>query len=292
MASPDWPHFPSLTALRAFEATARLEGFSAAARVLNVTHAAVAQQVRALEAELGAELVFREGRRMSLTATGTKLAAALSESFRAIETAVNEVKAVQPGAPLRVTMTPAFAAQWLMPRLGTFWADHPDVPLSLHPDKRVIDLRREGIDLAIRFGDGKWPGLQADYLTSAKYIIVGAPNLLEGRTALTKAEMSAMPWVIEQDWPEALAWLRGFGLKPDVMQITYIPTEELALSAARQGYGLHVESAALVEEDLQYGDLVALGELKDDSLAYYLVTRPGPQKPELKTFVKWLKSQV
>ena len=292
MASPDWPHFPSLTALRAFEATARLEGFSAAARVLNVTHAAVAQQVRSLEAELGAELVFREGRRMSLTATGTKLAAALSESFRAIETAVNEVKAVQPGAPLRVTMTPAFAAQWLMPRLGTFWADHPDVPLSLHPDKRVIDLRREGIDLAIRFGDGKWPGLQADYLTSAKYIIVGAPNLLEGRTALTKAEMSAMPWVIEQDWPEALAWLRGFGLKPDVMQITYIPTEELALSAARQGYGLHVESAALVEEDLQYGDLVALGELKDDSLAYYLVTRPGPQKPELKTFVKWLKSQV
>ncbi len=292
MANPDWPHFPSLTALRAFEATARLEGFSAAARVLNVTHAAVAQQVRSLEAELGAELVFREGRRMSLTATGTKLAATLSESFRAIETAVNEVKAVQPGAPLRVTMTPAFAAQWLMPRLGTFWADHPDVPLSLHPDKRVIDLRREGIDLAIRFGDGKWPGLQADYLTSAKYIIVGAPNLLGGRTALTKAEMSAMPWVIEQDWPEALAWLRGFGLKPDVMQITYIPTEELALSAARQGYGLHVESAALVEEDLQYGDLVALGELQDDSLAYYLVTRPGPQKPELKTFVKWLKSRV
>ena len=292
MANPDWPRFPSLTALRAFEATARLEGFSAAARVLNVTHAAVAQQVRALEEELGAELVYREGRRMSLTATGAKLATALSESFRNIEAAVNEVKAVQPGAPLRVTMTPAFAAQWLMPRLGAFWADHPDVPLSLHPDKRVNDLRRDGLDLAIRFGDGKWPGVTAEYLTSAHYIIVGAPELLGGRKELTKAEMSAMPWVIEQDWPEAMAWLRGFGLKPDVMQITYIPTEELALSAARQGYGLHVESAALVEEDLQYGDLIALGELKDDSLAYYLVTRPGPQKPELKTFVKWLKSRV
>ena len=292
MASPDWPRFPSLTALRAFEATARLEGFSAAARVLNVTHAAVAQQVRALEEDLGAELVFREGRRMSLTATGAKLAAALGDGFRTIEAALNDVRAVQPGAPLRVTMTPAFAAQWLMPRLGSFWADHPDVPLSLHPDKRVIDLRREAIDLAIRFGDGKWPGLVADYLTSAQYIIVGAPELLEGRTALTKAEMSAMPWVIEQDWPEALAWLRGYGLKPDVMQITYIPTEELALSAARQGYGLHVESAALVEADIASGDLVALGELKDDSLAYYLVTRPGPQRPELKTFTKWLKSRV
>jgi len=292
MIGPDWPRFPSLTSLRAYEATARLLSFSAAARALNVTHAAVAQQVRALEDHLGAELVYRQGRSLSLTAEGAKLAAAVNEGFRTIETGLSEVQAAAPGAPLRVTMTPAFAAQWLMPRLGAFWSEHPDVPLSLHPDKRVIDLRREGIDLAIRFGDGKWPGLEAEYLTSAKYIIVGSPDLLDGRTELTKAEMSAMPWVIEQDWPEALAWLKGFGLKPDTMQITYIPTEELALSAARQGYGLHVESAALVEQDLEYGDLIALGELRDDSLAYYLVTRPGPRKPELKTFVRWLKSRV
>ena len=292
MAGPDWQHFPSLTSLRAFEATARLEGFSAAARALNVTHAAVAQQVRALEDHLGTELVYRDGRRLSLTAEGAKFAAAVAEGFRIIAAGLSEVQAAQPGAPLRVTMTPAFASQWLMPRLGAFWADHPDVPLSLHPDKRVIDLRREGVDLAIRFGDGKWPGLESEFLTSAKYIIVGAPELLEGRTALTLAEMSAMPWVIEQDWPEALAWLKGFGLKPAAMNITYIPTEELALSAARQGYGLHVESAALVEQDLEYGDLVALGELKDDSLAYYLITRPGPRRPELKTLIRWLKHKV
>ena len=292
MIGPDWPRFPSLTALRAFEATARLLSFSAAARALNVTHAAVAQQVRALEDHLGAELVYRQGRSLSLTAEGAKLSVAVNEGFRAIETGLSEVQAAAPGAPIRVTMTPSFAAQWLMPRLGAFWADHPDVPLSLHPDKRVLDLRREGIDLAIRFGDGKWPGLEAEHLTSAQYIIVGSPDLLAGRSELTKAEMSAMPWVLEQDWPEALAWLRGFGLRPDKMQITYIPTEELTLSAARQGYGLHVESAALVEQDLEYGDLIALGELKDDSLAYYLVTRPGPRKPALKTFVRWLKSQV
>ena len=292
MVEVDWPNFPSLTSLRAFAATARLQSFSGAARQLNVTHAAVAQQVRALEADLGTELVFRDGRGLSLTPEGAKLSAALAEAFLLIQSALRDMQSAQPGAPLRVTMTPAFAAQWLMPRLGAFWARHPEVPLSLHPEQRIVDVRREGLDLAIRFGNGNWPGLAVEFLTSAKYIIVGAPVLLAGQTSLTLADMSAMPWVIEQDWPEALAWLKGFGLKPAAMNITYIPTEELALSAARLGYGLHVESAALVEQDLKSGNLVALGELKDDSLAYYLVTRLGPSKPELKIFLRWLKSCV
>jgi len=109
---------------------------------------------------------------------------------------------------------------------------------------------------------------------------------------LTKAEMSSMPWVIESDWPEALQWLRSFGLRPDEMNISYIPTEELALSAARQGYGLHVEAEALVQNDIENGTLAALGEIHDDSLAYYLVTRPGPKRAELSVFMKWLKAAV
>jgi LysR family glycine cleavage system transcriptional activator len=288
----DWRSFPSLTSLRAFEAAARSCSFSVAARALNVTHAAVAQQVRALESELGRELLYREGRGLALTAEGARLLAALSEGFRTIEQALNEMRAADPGAPLRVTMTPAFAAQWLMPRLWSFWAAHPEVPLSLHPDKRVIDLRREALDLGIRFGNGNWPGLEAEFLTAAQYIIVAAPELLAGRTDLTKDEMSVMPWVIESDWPEALQWLRYFGLRPDRMNITYIPTEELALSAAREGYGLHVEAEALVKNDIENGTLVALGEINDTSLAYHMVTRPGPKRAELKTFMKWLKAAV
>lgn len=288
----NWRAFPSLTSLRAFEAAARTSSFSVAARELNVTHAAIAQQVRALETELGQELVYRDGRGLATTAQGARLSAALAEGFRTIELALADLRAADPGAPLRVTMTPAFAAQWLMPRLWSFWAEHPEVPVSLHPDKRVIDLRRDPIDLAIRFGNGKWPGLEAEFLTAAQYVIVAAPELLEGRSSLTKAEMSVMPWVIESDWPEALQWLRSFGLRPDRMNITYIPTEELALSAAREGYGLHVEAEALVENDIENGTLVALGEINDDSLAYYIVTRPGPKRPEVKTFMKWLKAAV
>lgn len=290
MTGPDWLRFPSLTALRAFEATARLQGFSAAARALNVTHAAVVQQVRALERDLGHELVYRDGRGLALTAEGQKLAQALGEGFRTIEAALEELRTGNRGTPLRISLTPAFASQWLVPRLGAFWSAHPDIALTLHPEQRIVDLRREGIDLAIRFGAGHWPGVEAELLTPAHYVIVAAPALLDGRKALSRKEMSSMPWVIEQDWPEAQAWLRGYGLSPDEMEITVMPNEELALSAARQGYGLHVEAAALVEQDLIAGHLIALGELAEDSLAYYLVTRPGPKRPELRQFMRWLKA--
>lgn len=290
--SLDWKTFPSLTSLRAFEAASRLQSFSAAARTLNVTHAAVAQQVRSLEDHLGHALIYREGRGLTLTNDGTKLAQALAEGFRIIDQALADLRSTDKDAPLRVTMTPAFAAQWLMPRLGKFWAAHPEVPLSIHPDKRLVDLRREPIDVGIRFGNGNWPGLDAEFLTAAHYVIVAAPSLLNGRNNLSIDEMSAMPWVIEQDWPEALAWLKSFGLQPDEMNIAYIPTEELALSAARQGYGLHVEAAALVEQDVESGALVVLGSIQDDSLAYYIITRPGPKRPEIKTFTKWLKAAV
>ena len=106
-----------------------------------------------------------------------------------------------------------------MPRLGAFWSAHPEVPITRQPEKRLVDLRREAIDLRIRFGNGNWPGLDVEFLAAARYVIVGAPSLLAGRTNLNKAEISAMPWVIEQDWPEALTWLRSFGLPPDAMNI-------------------------------------------------------------------------
>ena len=288
----DWRSFPSLTALRAFEAAARLQSFTLAARELNVTHAAVAQQVRGLEDHLGRELLYRAGRGMALTPEGAKLAAALVEGFRGIGQALAEVKGGGPGAALRVTLTAAFAANWLMPKLGGFWKAHPDIELSLNPEKRVVDLRREGIDLGIRFGNGKWPGLDVEFLTAADYVIVAAPELLAGRVDLSNAEMSAMPWIIAEDWPETQTWLKGFGLKPDAMNITDVPTEDLALSAARAGLGLYVEAEALVEHDIENGTLQIVGRLKDDSLAYYMVTRPGPKRPELKAFIRWLKAAV
>ncbi|MCX7286669.1 MAG: LysR family transcriptional regulator, partial [Rhodobacterales bacterium] len=160
----DWRTLPSLTALRAFAATAETRSFSQAARALNVTHAAVAQQVRALEEHLGRPLVQRDGRGVGLTADGEHLAQALGEGFGAFQRGIEALLSGEADRPVRVTLTAAFAAQWLMPRLRDFWEQHPDIGLSMHPDARVVDLHRDRMDLAIRYGNGDWPGVEATFL--------------------------------------------------------------------------------------------------------------------------------
>lgn len=290
--SLDWLHFPPLTALRAFEAAARLKGFSNAARALNVTHAAVAQQVRGLEEVLGLELIYRDGRGLQLTPEGEQLSAALTKSFGTIQETVAGLRDSASTNGLLVTMTPVFAQQWLMPRLGKFWSAHPDIKLNLLPDRAFLDIRRKGIDLAIRFGRGSWPGLDAEYLTAARCVVVGAPLLIGDDRDFTTEELAAMPWLIEDDWPEALVWLRGLGLSVADLAITILPTAELAINAARQGYGLHVQLATLVEGELAEGRLRVLRQIEDPTLAYYLVTRPGPQKQALKQFRRWLTANI
>ncbi len=291
MAELDWHHMPSLTALRAFEAMARLGSFSAAARALNVTHAAVAQQVRGLEDWLGVALAYRDGRSMALTPDGALLAAALLDGFSAIQSGVRELQSRGADQPLRISVTPAFATLWLMPRLGRFWAKHADVPISLHPDRELVDLRRDGMDLAIRFGKGDWPGVEVEYLLSAEYAVVAAPKFLDGRVP-TVEDMKQMPWVAETRRPETLNWLRSQGFDPDTLDITYIPTDELAYAAACQGYGLYVEPVALADEDLRLGKLEVVYSNDARLPAYFLVTRPGVVKPALRTFVHWIRSEA
>lgn len=284
---------PSLTALRAFEAAARTGSFSAAARELNVTHAAVAQQVRALEERLGLPLAFREGRGLALTGEGARLAQALTEAFRGIAAVLDEIAADDPNRPLRITLTPSFAGKWLMPRLGGFWRAHPDIALTLDPDSRVRDLNREGFDLGIRYGAGRWPGVEAELLTRTDDVIVGAPALLGDRERLSVAEMQRMCWITEAGWTEQLRWLAGLGLDPDRLDITEMPNEELVSLAAREGLGLAVELAPLAAPDVEAGRLRIVHRAPaEGDYGYWIVTRPGPKSPALRHFVRWLKSAV
>jgi LysR family transcriptional regulator, glycine cleavage system transcriptional activator len=287
----DWRTLPSLTALRAFAATAEFRSFSQAARVLNVTHAAVAQQVRALEGHVGRSLVQREGRGVSLTADGEQLAEAIGEGFASLQRGIEALKAGEADRPVRVTLTASFAAQWLMPRLRDFWEKNPDVGLSLHPDARVIDLHREAMDLAIRYGNGDWPGVEATYLASARLVVAGAPVVLGRRETLSPEEMREMDWILSRNWPEQDAFLRRLGLDPAELSRTDINTEEVALAAARQGLGLVVESAALVETDQAEGRLRIVHESPEKLPAYFVVTLPGPKRASARAFLKWLGSQ-
>ena len=287
----DWRSLPSLTALRAFAATAELRNFSQAARALNVTHAAVAQQVRALEETLGRPLVQREGRGVGLTADGEQLAQALGEGFGAIQRGLEALRVGEADRPVRITLTATFAAQWLMPRLKDFWEKHPDIGLSLHPDSKVVDLHRERMDLAIRYGNGDWPGVEAVYLTSARLVIAGAPSLIGDRIP-TVAEMAGMDWVLSRNWAEQDAYLRQLGLDPTALSSTDISSEELALAAARQGLGLVVESVALIESDVADGRLRIVHESREKLPAYFIVTLPGPKRAAARAFLKWLSTRA
>ena len=178
-----------------------------------------------------------------------------------------------------------------MPRLKDFWEQQPDIGLSLHPDSKVVDLHREQMDLGIRYGNGDWAGLETQYLASARLVIAGAPSLIGDKTELTTDALAEMDWILSRSWPEQDALLRQLGLDPEALSRTDINSEELAIAAARQGLGLVVETAALIESDVADGRLRIVHESREKLPAYFIVTLPGPKRAAARAFLKWLKSQ-
>jgi LysR family glycine cleavage system transcriptional activator len=288
----DWRDIPSLPALRAFEAAARAGSFSAAARELNVTHAAIAQHVRAIEAMLGTSLLNRAGKKMVLTDAGARLAGDLSEGFGQIIHGVRQIAQDAAGSPLKLTITPSFADNWLMPRLCYFWEKHPEVTLSITPDNNVADLRRDGYDMAIRYGMGNWPGVEATFLASADFVIVSAPSLLKGRRANSFADLQDVPWLFEQVHQVHRKWSEENGLDLACCQLKELATLNMVLSAVRAGAGMSVVSLALVQDDIDNGRLIAISQEKREGLGYYVTTLPGVPSAKVTTFRKWLLSQT
>ncbi len=146
---------PNLAALRAFEAAARHQNFSRAAEELHVTHGAVSHQVRALEAELGVPLFIRNGKRLAITAPGTRFGQTVRDAFNDITAGAQYLRAHAQQKRLTVSCLPSFAARWLAPRLGHFMESHPDTELVLQSSGQLQDLVRDGVDVGIRFGTGQ-----------------------------------------------------------------------------------------------------------------------------------------
>lgn len=286
MPAPDWRHLPSLSSLRAFEAAARLGGFSAAARTLNVSHAAVAQQVRALEAGLGMALLRRDGRGLALTEDGTRLARSLSEGFGTIAAGVEALRSAERRRGLRVTSTPAFAQSVLLPRMGDFWRRQPDVAVSITPDYELVDLVRDGYDVAIRSGRGPWPGTVAEPVVQARFLLAGTPALLA-----RDPDIARLPWILSPADPQEPAWLRAAGLDPEGLTVNGIDNPMLATSAALAGYGLIFVTDVVVRGDLAAGRLVEVPFPDLPRFTYWAVTLPGPRRPAVSQFVGWLRSQ-
>lgn len=288
----NWHDIPSLAALRAFEAAARHGSFSAAARDLNVTHAAIGQHVRALEDHFGQTLMQRDGRGMSVTQDGRSLADQLTEAFGIIETATHNLLDQSKTRAVRVTVTPSFAANWLMPRIGAFWDAHPDTEIELLPSRTLVDMRRDNVDVAIRYGDGNWPAVQVKNLMAAGHVAVAAPGYVENRKMDCLADLKGAHWLMDGKRSEERSWLLENGIDLDREKVTMFSTSQLAREAVRAGLGITVLPAPIGAGFIASGAFVLLCEERDSDLAYHVLTRPEVIFPQRDVFVKWLRSEA
>ena len=245
--------FPSALALRVFDAAARLGSFKAAAGELGVSPTAVSHQIRSLEEQLSVALFVRRTRRVELTEAGTRLAAATSVAFQQITDALEDL--TQSERMLTISTVPAFAALWLAPRLSAFEARHPDISVRVETSTDIVDLNRDRrIDLAIRYGDGDYTGVETIPLATETLGAFGAPEYVRGLTRLSDAALINTRWVSPtlpaitwDDWAEAASETgpetgpRHFDQEQEVMQ------------AGLAGQGLILMSSLLV------GDMVRRG---------------------------------
>ncbi|WP_299620768.1 LysR family transcriptional regulator [uncultured Tateyamaria sp.] len=285
----EWRDIPPLAALRAFAAFNESGSVVAAGEALGVSHAAISQQLRALEEHLGVTLFDRSGRAMQLTPDGDILAQGCADGFASIARAVALVTGAEATRPLHISPTPSFAAAWLMPRLAEFRALHPEINIVLNPTAEKVALTPGGVDLSIRYGAGQWPGVEATLLVETNMVVVGAPSLIDCCDTSTPEALSLFPWLDEVCTSESSEWLRARGVAEGNRGGFIQMPGNLLLDGARDGQGLAVTVRNFVEADIRAGRLVVLQQDDTPGMGYHLVTRPGIQRPPLRSFLKWIK---
>lgn len=282
--SSRWRDLPSLSALRAFDATARHGGFTGAGRVLNVTHAAVTQQVRALEAELGVQLVRRMGRTVSLTEAGERLARTLGDGFGTIVGGIEELRRREERRGLRVATTANTGQAVILPRLAEFWASHPGIEVAMTPGFATVDILSEGFDLAIRGWRTEGPGIVTEHLTAARWVVAGAPSLL----GTGPVDLNALPWIVSEQYE--LDILRGIGVELDPSRHVLLGSPYLEIPAAVLGLGLILAVEVIIRAELASGQLreIAVPGLPE---AHYYATMPsGPRRAATQAFLDWVRT--
>ncbi len=259
--------------------------------MLNVTHAAVMQQVKALEAHLDQQLVTRSGRKIALTMEGQLLAREIRIGFRRILDGVEALGDIQNTRPVQVTMSPAFAVRWLMPRIADFQSRHPDVTLLLNPSGMLVDLSSGGMEVAIRYSRLEELPVGADVLIKVDLVVAGTPSLIESIEITNPGDLVHIPWLQELGTNEVGDWLARCGVKLDrPIMISHMPGN-LILDAVKRGDGITYTVKQWIEEDLQSGDLVGLFP-EERVGAFYIHTLPGEPRRSARVFINWLKTQA
>lgn len=284
-----WHDLPPLAALRAFAAWADTGSVTAAGVALNVSHAAISQQIRALEVRLGVTLLDRTTNPPTATPAGRRLAEALTAGFGQMARAVAELTGADADRPLQITTSPGFAAAWLLPRLARFRAAHPGVSVMIAPSIEVEPLAPGGIDIALRYGKGGWPGLEAELLLPTPLVAVAAPALVEGIAPGDLAALARLPWIDETGTDDSLLLLAQTGVRREAGVVS-LPGS-LKIEAVRDGQGIAVTSRLFVEGDIAAGRLRVLHVIENGK-GYWLVHRPDPLRPAARAFARWIRREA
>jgi LysR family glycine cleavage system transcriptional activator len=295
---------PPLNGLRAFEASARYLSFTKAAEELNVTPAAVSQQVKALEEYFGVQLFKRLTRALMLTDSGQLVLPILQEGFDKLAEADAILRNRRDDRILTVSVAPSFGAKWLVPRLERFRRAHPDYDIRIDATDAPADFRRDNVDIALRYGLGDYPGLVSECLLTEVGVPVCSPGLLEGEHPLRTPEdlryhtLLHIQWKMESESaPNWRMWLRaaGYGdIDPD--RGPRFSMESMAIQAAVDGQGVALISTALIEDDIAAGRLVQpfADEINHKTrFCYYLVFPEAHlQRPKVAAFRDWVEKEV
>ncbi len=264
---------PLLNQLRAFEAAARAQSFTKAADELFVTHAAVSRHVRELEEWLGTELFVRTGRGVVLTDAGRKYAARLTPIFDAIAEATRDAMIEGDSSHLTVAPDGAFASRWLVPRLGRFNTAHPDIELDVSPGEYISDFYKGEDDIAIRYGAGTWPEVEAELLCKAKVFPVCAPELVKDTPPNKPHDLKDYTLLHENSRQWWADWLRQAKVKDaDMAWSGPLFQNYLAIQAAEAGQGFALADQIIATDALLAGRLVKPFDVDhEEGEGYWLV---------------------
>jgi len=291
-----------LNALRAFEATARLGGYVDAAAELSVTSAAVGQQIRMLESFLDVSLFERQGKRLLLTDRARSVLPDIKDAFDRLAQAMDHLKDAGRGPLVTITLPPSFAAKWLIPRIETFRVAHPEIDLRLDTTDRLVDLPRENIAIGIRYGTGRYPGLDSTLLMPEMVFPVCSPSLDSRAHKLRSPDDLANFNLIHDttmathaDFPTWSTWLKAARAKKMKSRSGMkINSSIMSLQAAMEGQGIALGRSVIAADDLRQGHLVKPFQLMLESgYSYYLVHATDfPLSRAASLFCQWLKAEV
>lgn len=278
-----------LNALRAFETAARHLNFTRAAEELHLTPTAVSQHVRKLEQRYGVQLFRRLPRGLALTDEGQALLPMLAETFERVAGALSSLRHGRPREPLSVGVVATFAVGWLLPRLPAFQAAHPFVDLRLFTHNNRVDLAGEGLDQAVRFGDGHWHGTDAVPLMPARLTPLCAPAL--ARRLQQPADLAGEVLLRSYragEWP---AWFAGVGLQAPPLRGLVFDTSLALAEAAAQGAGVALLPATLFSQALDSGRLVRPFATEIDTGRYWLTQLSSRRvTAAMGAFSSWLQA--